>query len=149
MRPDGRPIGRGIYRRSVMPSAPHFLFRLAEKKTGRGRSKRKGRFFAALRCSGPPRGRGSPESVPAKTAGFLPARAGPLVFSGLGPRVRCGGHRGGHRMVPAFEPAAAHGPAKDLAAPSEAEGAEIEERQMRSRTHSLCRHSAAGTGEQV
>ena len=33
---------------------PHFLFRLAEKKTGRARSKRKGRL-GALRCSGPPR----------------------------------------------------------------------------------------------
>ena len=40
-------------------SAPHFLFRLVEKKMGCGRSKRKGRFFAALRCSGPPRGRGA------------------------------------------------------------------------------------------
>ena len=33
---------------------PHFLFGLAEKKTGRARSKRKGRLDA-LRCSGPPR----------------------------------------------------------------------------------------------
>ena len=34
--------------------APHFLFGLVEKKTGRARSKRKGRLDA-LRCSGPPR----------------------------------------------------------------------------------------------
>ena len=38
-------------------STPHFLFRLAEKKTGRGRSKRKGRFLprsgaVALRATG-------------------------------------------------------------------------------------------------
>ena len=55
------------------------------------RSKRKGRFFAALRCSGPPRGRGSPESVPARPVSLLPARAGPLLFPGLAPRVRWGG----------------------------------------------------------
>ena len=30
-----------------MPSAPHFLFNLVEKKTGRGRSKRNGRFCRA------------------------------------------------------------------------------------------------------
>ena len=66
-----RPIGRGIQpRRRLAHSTPHFLFHLAEKKMGRGRSKRKGRFFAALRCSGPPRGRGSPESVPAKPPAF-------------------------------------------------------------------------------
>ena len=43
-------------RRGACPAGctPHFLFRLAEKKTGRARSKRKGRL-GALRCSGPPR----------------------------------------------------------------------------------------------
>ena len=71
-------------------------------------------LFAALRCSGPPRGRGSPEPVLTKPAGPLPARAGPLIFPGLIPRVRWGGHRGGHRMASASVPAAAHSSAKGL-----------------------------------
>ena len=80
---------------------PYFLFNLVEKKTGRDRSKRKGRFFAALRCSGPPRGRGSPELVPTGLAGHLPARAAPCGFQSLVPRFWCGGRRGGRRIVSA------------------------------------------------
>ena len=52
---------------------PHFLFRLAEKKTGRARSKRKGRL-GALRCSGPPRATGVGGSVPAPILPRLRAR---------------------------------------------------------------------------
>ena len=48
--PQGGLVQRGC--------TPHFLFRLAEKKTGRARSKRKGRL-GALRCGGPPCARGS------------------------------------------------------------------------------------------
>ena len=47
-----------------------------------------------------------------ETSGLLPARAGPLIFPGLVPRVRRGGRWGGHRMVSAPEPAAA-GPEVD------------------------------------
>ena len=92
---------------------PIFFSVLPEKKTGRTRkgyaasvrrqsrqrlrdcTVQKKRAQGALRCSGPPRGRGSPETVLTKTAGFLPARAGPLIFPGPVPRVRCGGRRGG------------------------------------------------------
>ena len=70
------------------PLHPPFLFCLAKRETGRTRkgyaasvrrrSRRRLRDcavqrekrFAALRCSGPPRGRGSPESVPAKPPAF-------------------------------------------------------------------------------
>ena len=70
------------------PLHPPFLFCLAKRETGRTRkgyaasvrrrSRRRLRDcavqrekrFAALRCSGPPRGRGSPESVPAKPPVF-------------------------------------------------------------------------------
>ena len=75
-------------RRGACPAGctPHFLFRLAEKKTGRARSKRKGRL-GALRCSGPPRdgGRRIGASVdfawPSGTLGpsarsILPSRGG-------------------------------------------------------------------------
>ena len=51
------PTGGSCSRRGHGPMqgcTPHFLFRLAEKKTGRARSKRKGRLDA-LRCSCPPR----------------------------------------------------------------------------------------------
>ena len=50
-RPRGLCSRRGLVQRDTPPI---FFSVLAEKKTGRARSKRKGRF-GALRCSGPPR----------------------------------------------------------------------------------------------
>ena len=77
---------------------PHFLFQLAEKKTGRARSKRKGRLDA-LRCSGPPRATGVGVSVPALIWTGLRARYALLRFLLLPSR---GGwrrpRRGGCRM---------------------------------------------------
>ena len=77
---------------------PHFLFRLAEKKTGRARSKRKGRL-GALRCSGPPRATGVGVPVPAPILPGLRARYALLRFPQLPSR---GGwfrrRRGGCRM---------------------------------------------------
>ena len=77
---------------------PHFLFGLAEKKTGRARSKRKGRLDA-LRCSGPPRATGVGVSVPAPIWTGLRARYALLRFPRLPSR---GGwrrpRRGGCRM---------------------------------------------------
>ena len=35
-----------------------------------------------------------------KTSGLLPARAGPLIFPGLDPRIRCGGRLGGKSAWP-------------------------------------------------
>ncbi len=69
-----RPRGSGS-RQGACPAGctPHFLFRLAEKKTGRARSKRKGRL-GALRCSGPPRATGVGGSVPAPILPRLRAR---------------------------------------------------------------------------
>ena len=58
---------------------PHFLFPLVEKKTGRARSKRKGRLDA-LRCSGPPRATGVGVSVPAPIWTGLRARYALLRF---------------------------------------------------------------------
>ena len=75
-----------------------FSFRLAEKKTGRARSKRKGRLDA-LRCSGPPRATGVGVSVPAPIWTGLRARYALLRFLLLPSR---GGwrrpRRGGCRM---------------------------------------------------
>ena len=89
-------------RRGACPAGctPHFLFRLAEKKTGRARSKRKGRL-GALRCSGPPRDGGrrigacadfaSPlGTLFSSTRSILPSRGG-----------WCGGRRGGRRIASA------------------------------------------------
>ena len=77
---------------------PHFLFPLVEKKTGRARSKRKGRLDA-LRCSGPPRATGVGVSVPAPIWTGLRARYALLRFLLLPSR---GGwrrpRRGGCRM---------------------------------------------------
>ena len=64
---------------------------------------------------------------------------------GVGPYGRISGRtfcRGGCPHPPVSS-------AKDQPAPSGAEGAEIEERQMRFCTPGLCRHPAAGTGEQA
>ena len=69
-RPRGLCSRRGLVQRDA---PPHFLFRLAEKKTGRARSKRKGRL-GALRCSGPPRAAGVGVSVPASILPCLRAR---------------------------------------------------------------------------
>ena len=123
-------------------------FVLPKRETGCGRSKEKKRF-AALRCGSPPRGRGSPESVLTKPAGPLPARAGPLIFPGLIPRVRCGGKPGWSTHGPCFCSRCRSRSREGRPAPSEAEGAEIEERQMRFCTPGLCRYPAAETGEQV
>ena len=63
--PNGGQEGLAPAKGLVQPGCtPHFLFRLAEKKTGRARSKRKGRL-GALRCSGPPRATGVGVSVQA------------------------------------------------------------------------------------
>ena len=87
---------------------PNFFSILLKRKRAAGRSKRKGRFFAALRCSGPPRGRGSPESVPVKTAGLLPARAGPFQYPDHSPALASLAVIGvENRMAPAPAPAAA------------------------------------------
>ena len=82
---------------------PISLFGAPKRETGCGRSKEKKRF-AALRCSGPPRGRGSPEPVLTKTAGLLPARAGLLIYATPAPRVRCVSRRGGKSHGPCFCP---------------------------------------------
>ena len=58
-------MGRGM-RRWPEHSTPHFLFGLAEKKTGRGRSKRKERYGGSVRVSAdlrPPAGEGWPFRV--------------------------------------------------------------------------------------
>ena len=39
-----------------------------------------------------------------KTSGLLPARAEPLIFPGLDPRIRCGGRLGGKSHGPCFCP---------------------------------------------
>ena len=94
-----RPIGRGMAAMMIAGQCtPHFLFGLAEKKTGRARSKRKGRLDA-LRCSGPPRATGVGVSVPAPIWTGLRARYALLRFLLLPSR---GGwrrpRRGGCRM---------------------------------------------------
>ena len=94
-----RPRGFCSRRGLVQPGCtPRFLFRLAEKKTGRARSKRKGRLDA-LRCSGPPRATGVGVSVPAPIWTGLRARYALLRFLLLPSR---GGwrrpRRGGCRM---------------------------------------------------
>ena len=94
-----RPRGFCSRRGLVQPGCtPHFLFPLAEKKTGRARSKRKGRLDA-LRCSGPPRATGVGVSVPAPIWTGLRARYALLRFLLLPSR---GGwrrpRRGGCRM---------------------------------------------------
>ena len=77
---------------------PHFLFRLAEKKTGRARSKRKGRFrrapvqWPSARDGGRRTGACSDFALPSGTLYssmrlILPSRGG-----------WCGGRRGGHRI---------------------------------------------------
>ena len=58
---------------------PIFFSVLPEKKTGRARSKRKGRL-GALRCSGPPRATGVGVSVQAPILPGLRARYGLLRF---------------------------------------------------------------------
>ena len=96
------PGGRGRFcsrRGLVQPGCtPRFLFRLADKKTGRARSKRKGRLDA-LRCSDPPRATGVGVSVPAPIWTGLRARYALLRFLLLPSR---GGwrrpRRGGCRM---------------------------------------------------
>ena len=94
-----RPRGFCSRRGLVQPGCtPRFLFRLAEKKTGRARSKRKGRLDA-LRCSDPPRATGVGVSVPAPIWTGLRARYALLRFLLLPSR---GGwrrpRRGGCRM---------------------------------------------------
>ena len=94
-----RPRGFCSRRGLVQPGCtPHFLFQLAEKKTGRARSKRKGRLDA-LRCSDPPRATGVGVSVPALIWTGLRARYALLRFLLLPSR---GGwrrpRRGGCRM---------------------------------------------------
>ena len=92
---------------------PHFLFRLAEKKTGRARSKRKGRLDA-LRCSGPPRDGGrrigacSDFACPSGTLGFsaISGTAVPWRMVLL--------RRGGRRTASAPLFAAAGRPAREL-----------------------------------
>ena len=78
--PNGGQEGLAPAKGLVQPGCtPHFLFRLAEKKTGRARSKRKGRL-GALRCSGPPRATGVGVSVQAPILPDLRARYGLLRF---------------------------------------------------------------------
>ena len=97
--PDGGQEGLAPARGLAQPGCtPHFLFHLVEKKTGRARSKRKGRLDA-LRCSGPPRATGVGVSVPAPIWTGLRARYALLRFLLLPSR---GGwrrpRRGGCRM---------------------------------------------------
>ena len=109
---------------------PHFLFGLAEKKTGRARSKRKGRL-GALRCSGPPRARGSAYRCKRR---FGLAFGHAILFYEIDTAVPW-------RMVPTSSGwlshgaaslfATAHAPAKNPAARSAAERAEREADQMR------------------
>ena len=92
---------------SPQGSTPHSLFVLDKKRTGRGRSKRKNRFWTrsgavALRADGGLRGRGSSETVLTKPAGLLPARAGLLIYATPAPRVRRGVRRGGKSHGPCF-----------------------------------------------
>ena len=134
---------------AACPFHPHFLFRLAEKKTGRGRSKRKGRFFAALRCSGPPRDGGLPSRCRQRLSAFCQLAPDRSVESALRRVSGAAENRSDQRMAPASVPAAAPWSREGQAAPSEAEGAEIEERQMLFCTPGLCRHPAAGASRQL
>ena len=131
------------------PFRPPFLF-LAPQKEKRAAAgpKRKNALprsgAVALRADG---------GLPSRCRQRLPAFCRPAPDCSFAPALRrvTGAAVIGveNRMAPAPEPAAAHGPAKDPAAPSEAEGAEIGERQMRFCTPGLCRYPAAETGEQV
>ena len=80
---------------------PHFLFGLAEKKTGRARSKRKGRLDA-LRCSGPPRDGGRRIGASADLgwpSGTLQSSARSVLPSRGG---WCGGRRGARTHLTSF-----------------------------------------------
>ena len=96
--PDGGHGGVCSRRGLVQRDAPPIFFSvLADKKTGRARSKRKGRL-GALRCSGPPRDGGRRIGACSDFAwpsGTLFSSAGAILPS----RGRwCGGGRGGHRI---------------------------------------------------
>ena len=98
---EGGPIGPGEFAGVRQWTPPPIFFSiLLKRKRAADRSKRKGRFLSRFGTFVPPRGRGSPESVPVKTAGLLPARAGPFSCPGLAPRVRCVSHRGGKSHGP-------------------------------------------------
>ena len=101
--PDGGQEGLAPARGLAQPGCtPHFLFHLVEKKTGRARSKRKGRLDA-LRCSGPPRATGVGVSVPAPILPSLRARLGLLRFPQLPTRGGwCGGRRGARSHLTSF-----------------------------------------------
>ena len=66
--------------------APPISLLSCQKRNGPCTVQREKRFFAALRCSGPPRWRGSSEPVRTRLVGLLPARAGQLSRTGLAPR---------------------------------------------------------------
>ena len=110
---------------------PHFLFRLAEKKTGRARSKRKGRFrrapvqWPSARDGGRRTGACSDFARPSGTlcSSAIPPTAVPWRM------VPTASGWLSHGAVSLF--AAAHAPAKNPAARSEAERAEREAGQMR------------------
>ena len=81
---------------------PHFLFGLAEKKTGRARSKRKERFGGSVCASAdllPPAGEGWLSLAAVRDGNALPLGK-PLA-------------RGGTGIHPAFLPAAAHASVKN------------------------------------
>ena len=93
-RPRGLCSRRGLVQRDTPPI---FFSVLAEKKTGRARSKRKGRF-GALRCSGPPRDGGrriGACSDLAPPSGTLFSSAKSVLPSRGG---WCGPRRGGRRI---------------------------------------------------
>ena len=130
-------------------STPHFLFRLAEKKTGRGRSKRKGRFLprsgaVALRATGVFRAGAGKDCRPSASSRRTAQLSRPCAAC---PVRRKTGVINAWPLL--LSPLPLHGPAKGQAAPSEAEGAEIEERQMLFCTPGLCRHPAAGASRQL
>ena len=88
-------------RRWPQQYAPHFLFGLAEKKTGRARSKRKERLAQNLRMrAGLLKYDGLLNRFRLRQESLLPARAGLLSCVGLAPRMPTWQRpRGGCRKV--------------------------------------------------
>ena len=112
--------------------APHFLFETSKRKCAAPGGKEN--MFGGSACAGaallPPAGEGW-QSLAAVRDGNAPPLGKPPA-------------RGGTGIPPAPLPAAAHAPAKNQAAPSEAEGAEREAGRMHPCTLTLSAPSATG-----